>query len=198
MVSGEIKAKNKLILVVDDNPENINLLGNILRENGYEVGAASDANKAFEFVKNELPDLILLDVMMPGMNGFEVCEELKSNVETKHIPVIFLTAKTTTEDIVKGFKVGGVDYVTKPFKKEELIARVDTHIEIKTLRSLLPICASCKKIHNDEGYWQSIEEYFEGQNIAEFTTTFCEECAKKNYLEHEYTFKMRRKKEELD
>ena len=193
-----MKSPKKLVLVVEDNPTNVVLLEDLLNKNGYEVGIASDANQAFEFINNKYPDLILLDVMMPGMNGFEICEELKSNIETRHIPIIFLTAKTATEDIVQGFKVGGVDYVTKPFKKEELLARVNTHIEIKTLRGLLPICASCKKVHNDEGYWQSIEEYFEGQNIAEFTTTFCDECAKKNYLEHEYTLKMRRKKEVLD
>ena len=187
-------SKNKLVLVVEDNATNVVLLMELLIKNGYEVGTASDANQAFEFIKNQLPDLILLDVMMPGMDGFEVCEELKSNVETKNIPIIFLTAKVTTEDIVKGFKVGGVDYVTKPFKKEELIARVNTHIEIKTLRSLLPICASCKKIRNDEGYWQSIEEYFKDRNIAEFSTTFCDECANKNYLEHEYTLKMKSRK----
>ncbi len=193
-----VRSKKKLVLIVEDNLTNVVLLEELLSKNGYEVGTASDANQAFEFINNKLPDLILLDVMMPGMNGFEVCEELKSNVETKHIPVIFLTAKTTTEDIVQGFKVGGVDYVTKPYKKEELIARVNTHIEICMLRSLLPICSSCKKIRNDEGYWQSIEEYFEEHNIAEFTTTLCEECAKKNYLEHEYTLKMRKKKEVSD
>ena len=173
--------KNSLILIVEDNPTNIVLLEGVLSKNGYKVVAASDANQAFEFITNELPDLILLDVMIPGMNGFEICEELKSNIKTKSIPVIFLTAKTATEDIVKGFEVGGVDYVTKPFKIEELIARVNTHIEIKKLRSLLPICPACKKIRNDEGYWQSIEDYFKGQNIVDFSTTFCEKCAKEKY-----------------
>ena len=174
-------SRKKLVLVVEDNPTNVVLLEGLLSKNGYKIGTALDANQAFEFVKKVLPDLILLDVMIPGMNGFEVCKELKSNVKTKHIPVIFLTAKTTTEDIVKGFEVGGVDYITKPYKKEELIARVNTHIEICTLRSLLPICPICKKIHNDEGYWQSIEEYFEGKNIAEFRATLCEKCSKEKY-----------------
>ncbi len=187
-----MESKKKLILIVDDNPENIKVLGNLLKNNGYEVGASSDSNKAFEFIKNEIPDLILLDVMMPGMNGYEVCGELKCNVETRHIPVIFLTAKTSTEDIVKGFKVGGVDYVSKPFNSDELLARVMTHIEIKTLRALLPICASCKSIRNDEGYWQSVEAYFEGQNIAEFTHTVCDKCAEKIYG-NQYWYKKRRK-----
>jgi DNA-binding response OmpR family regulator len=81
-------------------------------------------------------DLVLLDVMMPEMDGYAVCERLKVNLGTKHIPVIFLTAKTKVEDIVQGFEVGGVDYVTKPFNKVELLARVKTHIELKTLRGI--------------------------------------------------------------
>lgn len=188
-------SKKKLILIVDDNPENIKVLGNLLKNNGYEVGASSDGNKAFEFIKNEIPDLILLDVMMPGMNGFEVCEELKSNVQTRHIPVIFLTAKTSTEDIVKGFKVGGVDYVSKPFNSEELLARVNTHIEIRTLRALLPMCGSCKSIRDDKGYWQLVEAYFDKHNIAEFSLTYCDKCAAKLYVDSDWLKSKRKKKE---
>ncbi len=193
-----MNTKKKLILIVEDNPTNEIMLEELLSVNGYEVTSASDANHAFMQIKEKFPDLILLDVMMPGMDGFEVCQELKSNLKTKHIPVIFITGCANTEDIVKGFKVGGVDYITKPFNKDELLARVSTHIEIKTLRSLLPICAACKKIHNDEGYWQSIEEYFEGQNIAEFITTFCDDCAKKIYLENEHTLKIQERKKVSD
>lgn len=190
-----MESKKKLILIVDDNPENIKVLGNLLKNNDYEVGASLDGNKAFEFIKNEVPDLILLDVMMPGMNGFEVCEELKANVETRHIPIIFLTAKTSTEDIVKGFNVGGVDYVSKPFNSEELLARVKTHIEIKTLRALLPMCGSCKSIRDDKGYWQSVKAYFEEHNIAEFSFTYCDSCAQKLHVDSEW-LKSKRDKEE--
>ncbi len=114
-----MKINKKLILIVDDNPENRKVIGTLLINNGYDVGAASDGQKGLDFIKSEQPDLILLDIMMPGIDGFEVCEKLKSNMETKDIPVIFLTAKTSTADIVKGFRVGGIDYISKPFNSEE-------------------------------------------------------------------------------
>lgn len=185
----------KRILIVDDDPVNMELLENLLTNNGYKVDTSSDGSMAFEFIKNECPDLILLDVMMPGMDGYEICEKLKSNTETKHIPVIFLTVKTDVEDVLKGFKVGGVDYVSKPFNSEELIARVNTHIEIKLLRGLLPICASCKSIRNDEGYWQSVESYFEHNNITEFSHTVCDKCAEELYGKEKW-YKARQKRNE--
>ncbi len=178
--------EKKLILIVDDNPENRQVLGSLLLEVGYEVGAAPDGYKALEFIENEEPDLILLDVMMPGMDGFEVCEKLKSNMLTKHIPVIFLTAKTSTEDIVRGFNVGGVDYISKPFNSEELLARVKTHLELRTLRGLLPICSSCKSIRDDKGYWQSIEEYIENNSEAVFSHSLCTKCSEKLYGDKEW------------
>lgn len=184
--------RKKLVLIVDDNSENRKVLGSLLVEHGYDVGIAVDGPKALEFLKNEQPDLILLDVMMPGMDGFEVCEKLKSNLKTKSIPVIFLTAKTNTEDIVKGFKVGGVDYVPKPFNSEELMARVDTHMEMKVLRGLLPICSSCRSIRNDEGYWQSIEEYIEDHSSALFSHGLCEKCEDELYGEQEWYKKGKR------
>jgi DNA-binding response OmpR family regulator len=171
----------KLILIVDDNPENRKVLGSLLTKNGYEVGSASDGFKALKFIENILPDLILLDVMMPGLDGFEVCKKLKNNFPTKHIPIIFLTAKSNTEDIVKGFKVGGVDYVSKPFNSEELLARVNTHIEMKILRGFLPICSKCKKIRDDEGYWHSVEEYISEHSEIEFSHGLCKTCADELY-----------------
>ncbi len=187
--------KKKRILIVDDDPVNMQLLEDLLNENGYRVDASSDGKSALEFIENESPDLILLDVMMPGLDGYEICEKLKSNIETKHIPVIFLTAKNDVEDVVRGFKVGGVDYVSKPFNSEELIARVNTHIEIKMLRGLLPICASCKSIRDDDGYWQSVETYFEQNNITEFSHTVCEKCADKLYGNEKW-YKAKQKREE--
>jgi len=171
----------KLVLVVDDNNENRKVISNILFNNGFEVGIAKDGFKALEFVKKEKPDIILLDIMMPGMDGYEVCETLKSNINTKHIPIIFLTAKTSTEDLVRGFDVGGVDYIQKPFKSRELIARVKTHIEIKVLRGLLPICSSCKNIRNDKGYWKAIEDYIEVHTDSLFTHGICPSCMDKIY-----------------
>ena len=185
--------EKKLILVVDDNPANLKVLGNLLVNNGYEVGASPDGYKALEFIKNVQPDLILLDIMMPGMDGLEVCAKIKSNMATKHIPVIFITAKTDTEDIVKGFKAGGVDYISKPFNSEELIARVDTHIEIKILRGLLPICSSCKSIRDDEGYWHLIEEYIEKKSDVLFSHSLCNTCQQELYGEEPWYKRMNAK-----
>ena len=125
--------QKRLILIVDDNPKNIQLLGSLLSKNGYILGVATDGKKALEFVKNRTPDLILLDIMMPEMDGYEVCRKLKEGVLAKYVPIIFLTAKSETEDIVKGFNIGGADYVTKPFIATELLARVKTHLELKTV-----------------------------------------------------------------
>lgn len=119
-----------LILLVDDNSKNLQVLGNLLK-GIYKTAVAVNGEDALEFVKKRLPDVILLDVMMPGMDGFEVCRRLKSSPETRDIPVIFLTARTESEDVVKGFEVGGVDYVLKPFRREELLARVKTHVTLR-------------------------------------------------------------------
>jgi phosphoserine phosphatase RsbU/P len=125
------KDKEPYIFIVDDLQENLQVLGYTLMEEGFDVSMASSGKEALEIIADDTPDLILLDVMMPGMNGFEVCEKLKEMESTRDIPVIFLTAKTETEDIVEGFKVGGVDYITKPFQKEELLARICTHLTLK-------------------------------------------------------------------
>ncbi len=119
------------ILIVDDVPINLQVLVNILREKSYKISVATSGEKALEMVERFLPDLILLDVMMPEMDGFEVCQKLKEDEKTRDIPVIFLTAKTEKEDIIKGFGLGAVDYVTKPFNKAELLARVDTHLLLR-------------------------------------------------------------------
>lgn len=124
----ENKAK---ILIVDDLPKNIQLLGSILRDKGYDIAFAKNGAEAIQRVENYYFDLILLDIMMPEINGFEVCQHLKKNKNTSSIPIIFLTAKNDTESTVKGFKLGAVDYVTKPFNAIELIARVETHLALK-------------------------------------------------------------------
>ena len=121
-----------LILIVDDVPQNLQVLGSFLSGRDYEISMAANGQKALEMANKIWPDLILLDVIMPEMDGFQVCRELKARAETKDIPVIFLTAKTQMEDILKGFEVGAVDYVTKPFNKEELLARVSTHVALKS------------------------------------------------------------------
>lgn len=126
-----------LILIVDDVPRNLQVLGNILRGRDYNIAAAMHGRQALSLLENIQPDLILLDVMMPEMDGFETCKRLKASDKTKDIPVIFLTAMTETEDIVNGFECGAVDYVTKPFNATELLVRVETHIELKNARERL-------------------------------------------------------------
>lgn len=120
-----------LVMIVDDNPVNLKYLANIVKKSGYEYVAVLSGEQAFEFLKIEKPDIILLDIMMPKMDGYEICRTLKNSDNTKDIPVIFVTAKTGIDEIVKGFDAGGVDYVTKPFNSVILESRIRTHIELK-------------------------------------------------------------------
>ena len=124
--------KSALVLIVDDIPKNLQLLSNALNKEGYEIAFASSGIQALEAAQNLIPDLILLDIMMPEMDGFEVCQKLKSDELLKEIPVIFITGKAETSDIVKGLQLGAVDYITKPFNYAELLSRVKTHIDLKT------------------------------------------------------------------
>ncbi len=165
-----------LILAVDDKPQNLQFLGKLLSDNGYEVALAQNGIQALNFLRKNDPDLILLDIMMPEMDGYEVCERIKSDFSTRHIPVIFLTAKTDTQDVVMGFEKGGVDYVTKPFNSAELLARIKTHVEMKILRGLLPMCSHCKKIRDDEGFWKQVDAYLEAHSQLTFTHGICPGC----------------------
>jgi len=125
------------ILVVDDTPANIQVLSATLKAEGYLISVATNGKQALEALERVRPDLILLDVMMPEMDGFETCRRLKTSDPWRHIPVIFLTAKTEVADLVKGFELGAVDYVAKPFNAHELLARVNTHLTIDELRRSL-------------------------------------------------------------
>src|SRR5437773_7952410 len=125
------------VLIVDDITKNLQVVGTILRQAGYAVTPATSGAEALEGVREQLPDLILLDLMMPEMDGLEVCRRLKADSTTRQIPVIFLTASNEMEHLVKGFEVGAVDYVTKPFNAPELLARVRTHLELKQARDLI-------------------------------------------------------------
>jgi signal transduction histidine kinase len=131
------EAKKFSILIVDDTPKNIQVVASILKELGYQVAFARDGQTALSTAKSAKFDLILLDIMMPEMDGYEVCQHLKTDSRTADIPIIFLTAKTESDNIVKGFEVGGVDYVTKPFNSAELVARVKTHLELRQAREAL-------------------------------------------------------------
>ena len=117
------------VLVVDDIPANRNLLRETLEPEGYEVLLAPDGEAALKVAQRARPDVILLDVMMPKLDGFETCRRLKQNEVTREIPVIFITAQEETQSMIEGFRAGGVDYLTKPFKAEEVLVRLKTHLQ---------------------------------------------------------------------
>ena len=128
---------NYKLLVVDDTPASLKLLSDILKAEGYEVRAAINGEMAIDFALRNPPDLVLLDIMMPGIDGFEVCRRLKAHAPTRNVPILFISALSDTCDKVQGFELGAVDYVTKPYQREELLARVRTHLEIDRLRNHL-------------------------------------------------------------
>jgi DNA-binding response OmpR family regulator len=188
-----------VLLIADDNIMNLQLLSNYLTRVNFKILVAEDGQEAYERAESGKPDLILLDIMMPpGMNGFETCRKLKENDSTKDIPVIFITALSEIDDKVKGFEVGGVDYITKPFQYEEVLARVTTHLtlrwqqkkleealsKVKLLSGFIPICCSCKKIRQDDGFWEQVEVYIKEHSEAEFSHSICPDCIKKLYPEY--------------
>jgi len=121
------------LLIVDDNPTNLGVLTDYLEEQGFEILSAEDGYMGLKIAQFAQPNMILLDVMMPGIDGFETCRRLKADNKTQDIPVIFMTALESTKDKVNGFKVGGVDYVTKPVEQEEVLARISTHLHLQEL-----------------------------------------------------------------
>ncbi len=188
--------------MVDDVPKNLQVLGNILSKEGYKISAALNGEQALKILQKAKPDLILLDIMMPGLSGYDVLEKIRADETVRDIPVIFLTAKTEKEDIIQGIEMGAMDYVTKPFNSTELLARVNNHIElklardklqhmnqelrsaldqIKTLKGLVPICANCKKIRDDDGFWQEVEHYISAHTEADFSHGICPDCMKELY-----------------
>jgi CheY-like chemotaxis protein len=197
------------ILVVDDNPSNLRILVQLLSQQGYKVRPVTNGRLALTAAQAKPPDLILLDIMMPEMDGYEVCRQLKADERTQVVPIIFISAINETLDKVVAFTAGGVDYITKPFQHEEALARIKTHLtlhrlqqqlqekntqlhtknlelaaalaQVKKLSGLLPICASCKKIRNDLGYWQNVETYIHEHSEADFSHGICPDCMQKLY-----------------
>lgn len=197
----------KDIVVVDDTPENLTVLRQILTEHGYRVRPALSGEIALKTIQAELPDLILLDIVMPDMDGYEVCKKLKSDKATRDIPVIFISALKEVDDKMRAFSHGGVDYISKPFQAEEVLARIHTHLtlyslvnrladknarlqkaldEVKQLRGLLPICSGCKKIRDDKGYWNILESYIEKHSDASFSHGMCPDCIKDLYGDQDW------------
>ncbi|MGF1491557.1 MAG: response regulator [Microcoleaceae cyanobacterium] len=137
MNSAEEKATRPDILIVDDTPANLRLLSTMMIEHGYSVRQAISGKMALIAAKTAKPDLILLDVNMPEMNGYDVCQKLKQDPKTDSVPVVFLSALDDTLDKIKAFEVGGVDYITKPFQLEEVLARIQNHLAVKQLQAQL-------------------------------------------------------------
>ncbi|MEI6206466.1 MAG: response regulator [Desulfuromonadales bacterium] len=188
--------EKKKLLIVDDTPENLVILYKTLRED-YQIIGANSGQEALRLASSTVPDLILLDIMMPEISGFEVCRILKEQELLRDIPVIFITALIEETDEVRGFSLGAADYITKPFKPAILKRRISTHLELKSQRDaladknielekalanvkelsgLLPICMMCKKIRDDEGYWSQLETYISLHSKALFSHGICPDC----------------------
>jgi PleD family two-component response regulator len=216
-----MKEKEKL-LIVDDMTENIDVLVALLKDE-YMIAAARNGKRAVELAEKNLPDLIMLDIVMPDMDGYTVCRKLKALEITKNIPIIFITAVSEAMDEAKSFRLGAVDYITKPFSPLTVKARVKTHLALKTsqnklaqknaalvheieqrkkaeaeqtrligqlqealaqvkqLSGLLPICANCKKIRDDDGYWNQVDDYIGCYSDVKFSHGICPDCVKKLY-----------------
>jgi len=186
------------ILVVDDTPANLAILFTGLRNAGYKVLINERGDIALQTAAYTLPDLIILDVMMPGIDGFETCRRLKEDPRTRDIPVILMTALTDPIDEVTGLRAGAVDYITKPIHVEVVLARISTHLAlrklyrdlerkhaaleaalatIKTLSGIIPICAWCgNKIRDEGGEWMSVATYLETHAEVTFSHTICPDC----------------------
>ena len=130
-------SKQPIVLIVDDNPTNLKVLSGAIADYDWKILVATDGESAVEQANYAKPDLILLDVMMPGIDGFETCNQLKQNPVTHEIPIIFMTALCDTVDKVKGLTLGAVDYITKPFQIEEVLARANVHLKMRFLKQQL-------------------------------------------------------------
>jgi DNA-binding response OmpR family regulator len=194
------------VIIIDDQALNLKLASAVLHSKGCEVSCISESSEAEKAIREFHPDLILLDIMMPDLDGITLCQRLKSNPETSSIPIIFITAKSGPESLIEGFNAGAVDFVVKPFQTEELLARVKAHVQIHLLQkklseslaalekkqselnssmkqvndlreAMVKICAWTKQIEVD-GKWVSIEEYLTSHLGVQLTHGVSDTAAK--------------------
>jgi len=155
-----------LVLIVEDSSVNGRLCESLLNKNGYDTAVCSDGESAIEFINTNSPDLILLDIVMPGIDGFEFCRVMKNSHKIKHTPVIFLSSMNDEKSIIKGFESGAVDFITKPFRHQELIARTRTHVELKRAKEKL-----IRMAITDELTGLVNRRYFMGRLLHEYERT---------------------------
>ncbi len=183
------------VLVVDDEPINLQVISGYLSPEGIETTTVANPEEALRRLEAESFDLVLLDVMMPELSGYDVCRKLRQKYSFAELPVIFLTVKSRDSDWVNGMASGANDYLTKPVSRERLLARVRPHLEllhlhrnreelveekiseIKVLSGFLPICGFCKKIRDDEGFWSEVEQFIDSRSEVEFSQSICPECS---------------------
>jgi response regulator RpfG family c-di-GMP phosphodiesterase len=195
--------ENITVMVVDDDPDVLFATARIVKNAGYPVMKASSATECQALIQEQRPDLILLDVVLPDMDGPELCQKIKSDPALKGIFVILISGmKTSSSEQADGLDVGADGYIVRPISNNELKARVNAMVRIliaerdrdrlivelrgalskvKRLSGLLPICSHCKKIRDDKGYWNKIETYIHDHSEAEFSHGICQECAKEHY-----------------
>jgi DNA-binding response OmpR family regulator len=200
------------VLVTDDDPDVLLLTTTVLRRAGYEVLEASTGGECLEALRASRPDLVLLDVMLPDMSGVEVCQQIKADQDLQHTFVILASGiRISSDSQAEGLNYGADGYIVRPISNKELVARVQSMeriklaedallekerqqeelilklqealAEIKTLKGFIPICASCKKIRDDEGYWNQLEAYISKHTEAIFSHGLCPECAEQYMAE---------------
>ena len=193
------------ILIAEDEKTSRMILEKILIKAGHDVIAVENGLKALTSIPEDVPDMLITDWMMPDLDGLELCRKVRALSLPSYVYIILWTALAQKENIIKGLDAGADDYITKPFDKTELLARVkageriiqlektlrqknkeltDALAQVKQLKGLLPICMFCKKIRNDENYWQQIEDYIARHTQADFSHGICPECLEKNYPEY--------------
>lgn len=185
------------ILVVDDEITTLTMVAESLKKENFDILIAHNGRQAIAACLQEKPDLVLMDVMMPEMNGYQACREIKKHVELADLPIIFLTSADTFADEQEGLEAGAIDYLAKPVNLTLLKMRVRNHLEmkkkndlvkqqkaeleaalarIKRLEGIIPICMYCKSIRNDKNSWERLEEYFEKHSDARFSHGICDKC----------------------